>query len=110
MTKTMSAQLAALTAACTAAMLLAGCSARTPEHLAQVPLGTGGCGIASSGSGTATSSSSSGATVDPQSGPSTSPAQTGERYDPAAEEVIATESLKAWRIATAHPKATAGRV
>jgi tetratricopeptide (TPR) repeat protein len=32
------------------------------------------------------------------------PAQIGERYDPAQEEVVANQSIKAWRIALSHHK------
>jgi predicted Zn-dependent protease len=87
----------ALVAVCTAALMLGGCSAKTPNNLAAVPLGT-------SSSGNQVQE-----TVDPLLSANTAAAQMGERYDAAAEEEISKESLAAWRVAVAHPKQTQGQ-
>jgi predicted Zn-dependent protease len=88
-------RLGVLVVSCVVAAGLAACSARVPNDLKSVPLSTESGGTQQ-------------ATADARLGANTPQAQSGERYDPAAEEAIATESLRAWRIAVKHAKKDTG--
>jgi tetratricopeptide (TPR) repeat protein len=94
MKKEHNARIAALLLACSAAVAAGGCSVKTPEHLAGLPIGTG-----TDGGGKQRQSADM-----QQLGVNTPQTEAGERYNSETQAEVDSESLKAWRVALAHQK------
>jgi tetratricopeptide (TPR) repeat protein len=91
MSSNICARLSVMAVFCAVSISLAACSARVPSDLKSVPVDTGSGGTQQ-------------ITTDARLGANTPQAQAGERYDANAEEQVANESLRAWRIAVKHAK------
>jgi tetratricopeptide (TPR) repeat protein len=96
MSSFVSARMGVLAVSCAVVAGLTACSARVPGDLKSIPQGTERGGTQQ-------------VTGDARLGATTPEAQSGERYDANAEEAIANESLRAWRIAVKHAKKDAGQ-